>query len=721
MAPAPTSPKPTHNVRMKPAEEEVQLVMQRLGIESDEARTALSKGLPKGWLACRADDGEAYYHQPSTGVTQWRHPGRDWTSADATKLATELVKSRGDDPKGDENLQETSPEHSVYDARSRHVELETPDSLFSATAGIVREDIVGRAFALRGLLTPEEAATYVKSAQKAGFGQSDVSREFPPSLRNNSRLIHFSDALALALYRRLVPHLAHRDVYLVQPMGFGAEGRWKPVGVNPCFRISQYKEREHFATHCDGMYANDNDECSIYSLVLYLNEDYEGGELEFTESGKRFRPTAGTAVLLPHDLSHAGQEVLKGTKYVARSELMFRCVDRRPPPAVPQYADDPLFQRMAALYEQIGDLAAKGDALATTEAYQEALGIQIAHQGTDVKQRDARPLPFEDKAVEYILSFLDPLEVGRILTVCRRWCSVSMAGALWQGFCRQRWPNESEVLEGAAYGLEPELKDWLGFYRKQHILSTKAPVSVIFFASALQIWAEKSEQTEVKAVPALFAHDLDGIGWDSSFKQRVGWEVGTHPWSRKRFWHGNAEALNDAGNQDNRKGYLQGRARHNKAFEMPGFGQVDFEVLSEAFDWAFRKLGIRPSDHHLVVPVLPSLFKQSSRSRLAQILSRRFQVPRLSMVDAPLCALRARELKTGAVIWGEQLSRSTIFFYLDGEELATSEVKDLARLLTQATELLGPLMAAALLQARVLADVVLSPQLSLQEPGIEGN
>ncbi|CAE7299895.1 unnamed protein product, partial [Symbiodinium pilosum] len=48
-------------------------------------------------------------------------------------------------------------------------------------------------------------------------------------------------------------------------------------------------------------------------------------------------------------------------------------------------------------------------------------------------------------------------------------------------------------------------------------------------------------------------------------------------------------------------------------------------------------------------------------------------VPKLSLVDAPLCALRARELTTGTVIWGEQLSRSAIFFYVDGEEVAVSE------------------------------------------------
>lgn len=34
--------------------------------------------------------------------------------------------------------------------------------------------------------------------------------------------------------------------------------------------------------------------------------------------------------------------------------------------------EDPLFQKMAALYEHIGDLAAQNDAEATTRAYQEA-------------------------------------------------------------------------------------------------------------------------------------------------------------------------------------------------------------------------------------------------------------------------------------------------------------------------------------------------------------
>ena len=710
------------DVWLQPAEEEVQLVMERLKVDSEEARRVLSKGLPPGWLACCTDAGEAYYHKPSTGVSQWQHPGRAWIPSDMSQLAASLMRPRRKGEAGaDCESQETSAAHSVYDARSRHVELDTPDTLFTATPSIVREDVVGRAFALRNILTPAEAATYVASAQRSGFGHSDVSQEFPASLRNNSRLIHFSDALALALYRRLAPYLAHRDVYLVQPMGFGAEGRWKPVGINPCFRISQYKEGEHFATHCDGMYVNDNDECSIYSVVLYLNEDYEGGELEFTDSGKRFRPTAGTAVLLPHDLSHAGLEVSKGIKYVARSELMFRCVDRRPPPAIPKYADDPLFRRMAALYEQIGDLAAKGDASVTTKAYQEALGLQIAHQGTDAKRRATNPLPFEEKSLEHILGFLHPLEVANSSSVCFRWHNVTLAGALWQSFCRLRWPNDSEVLEGLAYDLEPELKDWMGIYRRQHILEGSAPVCVVFLASTISCWADGAEQET--CVPATFSHDVDGVRWDCSFKQRVGWSCGGNHWDKKRFWHGNAQALNARRLEQPKRGYaFEGNSSCGGEYTMPDVGKVDFQTVAEAFSWAFRKLGIRATDYQLVAPLLPGLLKQTGRARLAQILTQRFEVPRLSFVDAPLCALRARGLKTGTVIWGEELSRSAVFFYLDDEEVLVSQdfhfnsakVEDVLLLLAQARNL-GPDRCAA-----VLADVVLSPQPYLQEESRRG-
>ena len=49
--------------------------------------------------------------------------------------------------------------------------------------------------------TSPQAAAYCRSASAAGFAASDVRREFPEAMRNNARLVHFSEALAAA-----VPH-----------------------------------------------------------------------------------------------------------------------------------------------------------------------------------------------------------------------------------------------------------------------------------------------------------------------------------------------------------------------------------------------------------------------------------------------------------------------------------------------------------------------------------
>ncbi|CAE7851337.1 unnamed protein product [Symbiodinium necroappetens] len=376
-----------------------------------------------------------------------------------------------------------------------------------------------------------------------------------------------------------------RDRWAVKDAG---HGKHKDTLASPALQ-----EGEHFATHCDGMYANDNDECSIYSVVLYLNEDYEGGELEFTDSGKRFRPTAGTAVLLPHDLPHAGLEVSKGIKYVARSELMFRCVDRRPPPAIPKYADDPLFRRMAALYEQIGDLAAKGDASVTTKAYQEALGLQIAHQGTDAKRRATNPLPFEEKSLEHILGFLHPLEVHILMG-----CGGGRAEALPEKrACAFDWV----VRSGRAFA------DFDGRTTVRR--------------SMRGAWNNQSGDMLLKVIVLL-------INYTEADRKSIG----------------ESEAVEMQAHMP------QGNTSRGGEYTMPDVGKVDFQTVAEAFSWAFRKLGIRATDYQLVAPLLPGLLKQTGRARLAQILTQRFEVPRLSFVDAPLCALRARGLKTGTVI-----------------------------------------------------------------------
>ena len=100
--------------------------------------------------------------------------------------------------------------------------------------------------------------------------------------RNNSRLIVMDDRLARTLWRRL--KFSNKLTKLVQntkPLGFNVQGTWELSSVNPAMRINKYNEGEYFAPHKDAQYAPSGDERSLFSLLIYLTDNYEKGETKF--------------------------------------------------------------------------------------------------------------------------------------------------------------------------------------------------------------------------------------------------------------------------------------------------------------------------------------------------------------------------------------------------------------------------------------------------------
>lgn len=90
--------------------------------------------------------------------------------------------------------------------------------------------------------------------------------------------------------------------------------------------------------HCDGSYVTpDGDEISHYTLHLYLNEpepstpgeQSEGGATTFHSMnwGERYldvKPKVGRVLIFQHrNLLHSGDDVVKGTKYTLRTDLMY--------------------------------------------------------------------------------------------------------------------------------------------------------------------------------------------------------------------------------------------------------------------------------------------------------------------------------------------------------------------------------------------------------------
>jgi hypothetical protein len=102
------------------------------------------------------------------------------------------------------------------------------------------------------------------------------------------------------------------------------------VGLDKCLRHyeslwhlkMQYKEAFNFVKYLPGKYFKIHGDhgpfytCTV-SAVVYLNDDYEGGEIEFIRQGLVVKPEVGDIVMFPSNFvyEHASLEVRSGIKY----------------------------------------------------------------------------------------------------------------------------------------------------------------------------------------------------------------------------------------------------------------------------------------------------------------------------------------------------------------------------------------------------------------------
>lgn len=168
-------------------------------------------------------------------------------------------------------------------------------------------------FVISDMWTPEECQQCLREGTEPGFEEAAIGRGKHSMkmghIRNNDRIIWDNPALANTLWEALAD--------LVPQDYFGCQ----PIGLNERFRLYRYTVGQMFDWHADGSYRRPNGEESIYTLLLYLSDDFEGGETAFRHY--TFLPKAGSVCLFQHKLEHKGNPVTSGTKYVLRSDVMY--------------------------------------------------------------------------------------------------------------------------------------------------------------------------------------------------------------------------------------------------------------------------------------------------------------------------------------------------------------------------------------------------------------
>jgi prolyl 4-hydroxylase len=169
-------------------------------------------------------------------------------------------------------------------------------------------------FELLDFLSPAECAELIAGSEQRGYAAAGVATSTGPQLitgiRNNFRQEYADERLAADFWHRIRPFLP-------------AEADGAPaVGLYEQFRFYRYDVGERFNKHKDGRIRLTPDVASRWTLLLYLNEDFTGGETEF--ENLTVRPQRGTALCFRHELRHKGCAITAGRKYVLRTDILYR-------------------------------------------------------------------------------------------------------------------------------------------------------------------------------------------------------------------------------------------------------------------------------------------------------------------------------------------------------------------------------------------------------------
>lgn len=200
---------------------------------------------------------------------------------------------------------------------------------------VTREEVERGCYLLRRVMSPRECRALIEAAGSLGFTHSGLAvgddlYRVNLAVRNNLRVVIDDLALSSALWLRM------KSCVDLQYEGSSV------VGLNWRFRVYQYSQGQRFFPHVDVRTPLRNG-TTLFSVVIYLNDRFEGGETRFYEKkdkasrrgegrGRKFnnrlkyalRPAPGDAVVFDHLLLHEGSEVTSGVKYAVRSDLIYQ-------------------------------------------------------------------------------------------------------------------------------------------------------------------------------------------------------------------------------------------------------------------------------------------------------------------------------------------------------------------------------------------------------------
>lgn len=179
-----------------------------------------------------------------------------------------------------------------------------------------KTDIDDNVYLIDDFFTEAECDNYILLSEQMGYEEAKVQvygkEMMIKAVRNNSRTTFIDFTLAETVWNKFKP-------FAVQKFANS-----QVTGLNEMFRFYKYETGQRFKKHIDGSYIRNEKEASYFTLLIYLNDDFTGGETIVKEL--TIKPKKGSALVFYHGIKHSGEPIAEGVKYVLRTDVMYKLI-----------------------------------------------------------------------------------------------------------------------------------------------------------------------------------------------------------------------------------------------------------------------------------------------------------------------------------------------------------------------------------------------------------
>ena len=166
---------------------------------------------------------------------------------------------------------------------------------------------------IENLLSESECSKFISLGESIGFSKPKVKTPrgemVQEHIRNNGSALLDDVNLCNELFDKFKDKL---------PVNIDG---WNLKGLNEQMKVYKYEVGQRFKMHKDVSFVRNENERSLLTMLIYLNEDYRGGETFFLNGA--VTPETGKCIVFQQNVMHAGLTVKHGVKYAIRTDVMY--------------------------------------------------------------------------------------------------------------------------------------------------------------------------------------------------------------------------------------------------------------------------------------------------------------------------------------------------------------------------------------------------------------